>query len=249
MNNIANVKKSAPLRNVAAFSTLITRMVERSQDLPGLACFYGPSGYGKTKSAIYGVNHYRAPYVECGQFTTAKTLMQKILSELGVMNAKGTIEHLKDEAIYIMAKDPRLPLIIDEAHYIAHKSFINVIGELQRKSGAPILLIGEETLPKQLERFERVDNCVLEWVPAVECDQNDFDMLLTVSYEGLQIAPNLAAEILKKTNGNTRRIVVNLARAEEISKTTKDGSVSLEDFGGIEAINAGRAPAPRRIKR
>ncbi len=80
MSNASQVNRPAPLKNVAAFSELISKVVNRNASLPGLACFYGPSGLGKTRSAIYGANRYRAAYVECGQLTTARSLLIKELS-------------------------------------------------------------------------------------------------------------------------------------------------------------------------
>ena len=38
----------APLRNVAALISLVERVQDRSMGLPGMAVFYGPSGWGKT---------------------------------------------------------------------------------------------------------------------------------------------------------------------------------------------------------
>ena len=91
MSDYTHVNRSAPLKNVAAFSMLIQTVVERRLDLPGLACFHGQSGLGKSKAAIYGANRYRAGYVEAGQFTTAKSLLVSILKEFGVARPSGSI--------------------------------------------------------------------------------------------------------------------------------------------------------------
>ncbi|WP_294640130.1 AAA family ATPase [uncultured Aureimonas sp.] len=161
------------MKNVAMFAGLISKVVERKPHLPGLACWYGPSGYGKTKAAIYGASRYRATYVECGQLTTARSLLISILKELGVQKPRGTATDMVDEAVEILAADRKRPLIIDEAHHIAHKAFIDVVRELHDKSLAPIVLIGEETLPKRLEAYERVHNRILEWAGAIPCDAED----------------------------------------------------------------------------
>ena len=84
MSNLTQVNRPAPLKNVAAFSTLISKVVERKPHLPGMACFSGPSGYGKSRSAVFGASAYRAAYVECDQFTTAKSLLTLVLKELGL---------------------------------------------------------------------------------------------------------------------------------------------------------------------
>lgn len=249
MTEFVNVNRAAPLKNVAAFTTLLDRMVGRNDpDLPGLACFFGPSGYGKTKSAIYGANRYRAAYVECGQFTTARSLLSNLLVELGEPKPKGTIEELLTRAIMFMVANPRRPVIVDEAHFVASKRFVDLLRELSDKSGAAVIMIGEELLPRHLENFERVHNRVLEWLPAVPCDAEDFALLAQSRLKKLRLAPDLAAEILKRTDGNTRRIVVNLAKAEDIAQLNNWSEIDLAGFGGPGAIVAKASMTPRAYR-
>ena len=246
MTNFQQVNRPAPLKNVAAFSTLVQKMVDRKRDEPGLACFFGPSGWGKTKAAVYGANRYRATYIECGQFTTARSLLSSILIELGQPKPRGTIEDMKNDAIMFMVGDSRRPLIVDEAHFVASKRFVDVLRELSDKSGAPVILIGEEMLPSALEQFERVHNRVLKWLPAEPCDAEDFDLLVAARCQGVKVAPDLAAEILAQTKGNTRRIVVNLSRVMDLAQELGRDSIDLAAFGGAGAINTARSPKPRR---
>lgn len=241
-------KKPAPLRNVAAFSTLMERLTQRSFDLPGLGCFSGPSGYGKSKSAVYAANRHQSLYVECDQFTTAKSLMTMILQELGVERPRGAVTDMISEGIRLLAADPYRPLIIDEAHHIAHKKFIDIARSLHDKSLAPIILIGEETLPKQLERFERVHNRVLEWCQAVSCNEGDFQHLCAFTCPNIKLDDDLASAILEITRGNTRRIVVNLDKARNIAARLGKSTLSLEEFGGRTGISDGRAPMPRAVR-
>ncbi len=248
MTGPTNVNRAAPLKNVAAFSTLLARMVDRDGDLPGLAVFFGPSGWGKTKSAIYGANRYRAVYLECGLFTTARSLISQVLIEYGEPRPRGSIEEMKTRAIKLMAADRTRPLIVDEAHFVATKRFVDLLRELSDKSGAPVILIGEEQLPQHLEQFERVHNRVLEWLPAVSCDAEDFSHLATALCRGVRIAADLAGAILERTDGNTRRIVVNLAKIAEIAQVTGATTMDLAGFGGVAAIVGRPSLTPRRYK-
>lgn len=242
-----NVNRAAPLKNVVAFSTLLNKMVDRDGDLPGLGVFYGPSGWGKTKAAIYGSQRHRAKYVECGQFTTARSLLSNILLELGDPRPRGSIEDLKTRAVMIMAGDPKKPLIIDEAHFIASKRFIDLLREISDKSGAPVIMIGEEMLPATLELFERVHNRVLEWLPALPCDADDMVQLVRARCSGIKLGADLSEAILEKTKGNTRRIVTNLVAVEEMAKVTGKTEIDLASFGGVEAIQGVTKFSPRRI--
>lgn len=237
--------RAAPLKNVAAFSTLLEKMVHRDRDLPGIGVFFGPSGWGKTRSAVYGSNVYRAAYVECGQFTTARSLLHAILIELGEPRPRGTIEDMKSRAIMIMAGNPLRPVIVDEAHFVASKRFVDVLREISDKSGAPLILIGEEGLPGSLEQFERVHNRVLEWLPAQPCDIEDFAMLAAMRCPGVKIKADLAQAIISQTKGNTRRIVVNLSKIQEFALTSGLIKLDLAKFGASEIVRP-ESPARRR---
>ncbi|WP_292458285.1 ATP-binding protein [Mesorhizobium sp.] len=247
MNELSKVNRPAPLKNVAAFSTLLAKMVDRDPDAPGLAVLSGPSGYGKSKSAVYGANKHRAAYVECGLYTTARSLLSQILVELGEQRPRGSIEDMKSEAIMLLAANPRRPLIIDEAHFIAAKRFVDLVRELSDKSGAAAIMIGEEMLPAHLEQFDRVHNRVLEWLQAMPCDADDFQKLTAHRCPGIEIASDLAAAILEKTKGNTRRIVINLIEIEEQSRIHGTKQFDLVTFGGMGAIKGSPKFTPRKL--
>ena len=243
MNKPLIVNPTGNLKNVGAFALLLQQVVDRANGLPGMGVFHGPSGYGKTQSAIFGSTLHAACYVECGQFTTAKSLMASILTELGVKKPRGTITDMIAQAVEIMGEQPKRPLIIDEAHHVAAKKFVDLLRELHDKSTAPVVMIGEETLPRQLEAFERVQNRILVWTAAQPCDADDFARLVKVYAPHLSIAPDLADAILKQTRGNTRRIVVNLAHAVEVAASKGSKQLDLEAFGGTAGLVGIRAPA------
>lgn len=239
------INKPVPLKNVALFATLVTKVVERELYLPGMACFTGHSGLGKSRSAVYGANKYRGRYVECDQFTTARSLMVMICKELGVEHPRGSVPELIEEAVMRLASDIRRPLIVDEAHHIAHKKFVDVLRTLHDKSQAPVILIGEETLPKQLEAFERVHNRMLSWVQAVPLDFEDFTELAKAICPGVKIHKDLADLILSATRGNTRRAIVNLAEVAQCAKRAGLGELNKAAFLDHGRLVGRDAPAAR----
>ncbi len=240
----ADVKRAAPLKNVVAFNILVKKLINRPPNVPGMGVFYGRSGLGKTQSAIYGANSSRAVYLEVGQYTTAKTLMRAILIELGQPNPRGSIDEMIGQAILRLAADPSRPLIVDEAHWIAAKRFVDVLRELHVKSRAPVIMIGEEMLPASLEAFERVHNRILDAVPAEPCDMDDTRTLARAYCLGLQVGDDLLEEIRGRVGGNARRIVVNLARVVEEAKKTGQTTIGLADYD-VSLISTGKAPMPR----
>lgn len=247
MTPTIQINRPVPIKNVTLFSTLVTKVVERPLHLPGMACFSGYSGLGKSRAAAFGANMYRGRYVECDQFTTAKSLLTMILKELGVERPRGSVPELIDEAILRLAADIKRPLIVDEAHHIAHKKIVDLLRSLHDKSAAPVILIGEETLPKQLEAFERVHNRMLTWVQARPLDEEDFAAVAKAYCPGVTLKADLARHIRTEMRGNTRRIIVNLAEAEQRAKQLGVSELDLQAFLGLGPVVGRDAPAARAL--
>jgi divinyl protochlorophyllide a 8-vinyl-reductase len=86
----------APLRNVAALVALVDRVQNRAHGLPGMACFYGPSGFGKSTSAVYAENKFRAYQVQVKSAWTAKKFCDAVLSDAQIA-AVPTGDHMISE--------------------------------------------------------------------------------------------------------------------------------------------------------
>ncbi|MCB1520661.1 MAG: ATP-binding protein [Hyphomicrobiaceae bacterium] len=226
------VKSYAPLRNMALFNELVERVIGRASHLPGMACFYGHSGYGKTFSAIWAANRSRAYYVELGETWTRKTLCLAILRELGLGSlGHGALPDLVSSIVDRLAEERDRPLIIDEADFLAKKGMIDLVREIHDKSQAPVILIGEELLPVKLQKFERTHNRMLDWVAAVPADIQDTRHLARIYAAGAEIADDLLAAILKASDGRARRIAVNLDRVREKAQLKGRKQLSLAEWG------------------
>ncbi|GLK74699.1 ATP-binding protein [Ancylobacter dichloromethanicus] len=241
---IPKVNGPIALKNVAAFMTLATQLIDRSPHLPGIGVCYGPSGYGKTYASIFCQNKTRAVRVEVGESWTRATFLRMVLIELGV-EPRGTISGMAERAKAALGDNPRRPLIVDEADKIVDKGYIELVRELQEHSGAPVLLIGEEKLPTKLERIERVANRVLDWMPAQPCDIEDAHHLANAFCPNLTISEDLLDEIRRQSQGRARRIVVNLAQVQEIARNRGITAVDRSAWGRAEFYTS-KAPRARR---
>lgn len=222
----------APLRNMALFMELVQRVMTRSAHLPGMACFYGHSGYGKTFSAIWAANKARAYYVELGETWTRKTLCLAILRELGLSSvAQGSLPDLVSAIVDRLAEERDRPLIIDEADFLAKKGMVDLVREIHDKSQAPVILIGEELLPIKLQRYERTHNRMLDWVAAVPCDEADARQLARLYCRGIEIGDDLIAAVAKASDGRARRIAVNFDRVRERAIMKSKTRMTLADWG------------------
>lgn len=236
----------APLRNVRALSELITRVQERADGLPGMACFHGPSGYGKTSAAAFATNRFGAHHVEVQSCWTRKKLCEAILKDLGTQPAR-TISDMVDQIGESLATSGR-PLLIDEADHLVDQKKIELVRDIHKASGATVILIGEEELPIKLLQWERIHGRMADWVAAEPATLADVGHLAPIYCRGVGLDVDLQQRLLDESRASMRRIAINLGRVREYGMRMGRKQVSLADFAG-ERFFSGTAPAPRRIAR
>lgn len=243
MNNNSASRNLAPLRNVSNFLTLANRLQERGAGLPGMGCFYGPSGYGKTTASLYSANEVDACAVQCKSVWTQKKLCQTICKELGQTPQK-SIADMVDQIAEALARSRR-PLIIDEADFLVKKNMIEIVRDLYESSMVPVILIGEEQLPQKLAKWERVHGRILSWVAAEPADDSDFELLQDIRCPGVELSPELIAEMKRASRGSARRIVENLELAREIAAIRGIKALGKKEWGN-RAFFAGQTPQVRQ---
>jgi DNA transposition AAA+ family ATPase len=235
----------AVLKNVTAIMVLLDKLANRPANLPGIGVMAGHSGYGKTTAAQYAQNKLGAVYIEARHYWTQRTFCEALLHELGVHRPRGTIAAMMGEAIELLADAPERPLIIDEADKLCDKKSIELVRDLYETSGAPVLLVGEELLPRKLAQYERVHNRVLDWVYAQPCDLADCRALAEIICPGLDIADDLLERINRGTHGRARRIATTLHDVAEFARN--DGSLVVDAASYQGRIFSGETP--RRTER
>ena len=232
----------APLRNVAALLTLVDRVNNRGHGLPGMATFYGPSGYGKTTAGVYATNKYRACHIQVQSLWGRKTLLQEIVIELGHRPARTAPEMFK-QAAEELARSGR-PLLLDEADHLTKDAMIEVVRGLYDASNVPVILMGEELLPQKLMRFDRVHSRMLSWVAAEPASITDVVHLAPIYAPGIEVAEDLRADLLAASRRSIRRVAINLAQINEFALVRGLARVSSQDWKG--SFFTGEAPAARR---
>lgn len=240
--NQENCNTVAPLTNISLCAGALDRAVNRAYHLPGMVVFYGPSGWGKSTAAAYTANRMRAYYVECKSTWTKKATLTAIVREMGIP-APNTIYEMSDVICEQLAKSGR-PMIIDEMDHLVDKSAVEIIRDLYEGSGAAILLIGEERLPKKLERWERFHGRILDFVPAQPSDLEDARHLARLYCREVQVADDLLKKIHQASNGSARRICVNLERVQAEALASGMDAIDAKAWGNRNFFT-GEAPARR----
>lgn len=201
----------AATRNAAAFSVLLQRLTDMPITRDRMGAFYGAPGLGKTKSAAFVANAYKTRYISCGLLTTARSMLTDILMEAGANEARGTNVDLLNRAIYLLAHDPQRPLVVDEAHYVAARRFVDVLRHIHDAARIPIVLIGEANLLRRLDAFEMVRSRIGQSITeAMPTNMADLRLIAEEHFPDLGIADDLAEHILHVTGGNARDIVSRL---------------------------------------
>lgn len=235
----------APLRNVVKMTALIQRVVNRSENLPGIAVFYGPSGFGKSMAGVYSALKFHAVTVQVKSVWSRKSLCEAIAREIGLPTKGLNTPDLLERICSSLATSGR-PLLIDEADFLVQRKMIEVVRDIYEGSGAPIILIGEETMPQRLNAWERFHGRILDWVQAEEGDMTDLGHLAKLYAPGIELDQDMRKKLLSASNGSIRRICVNLDRVREFATVKGLKRVTVNDWGR-EPFFTGVAPEIRQF--
>ncbi len=233
--------QTAQIHNLELVRTAVERLTNRSNGLPGLAVLYGPAGYGKTTAACAVGNELRAYIVQMRSAWTRKTLLEKVLTEMGI-KPHGTIPQMLDTACTQLAASGRM-LIIDEFDYcVRSDSMVELVRDLHEGGGAaPILLLGEELLPQKLKKWERFHSRVLSWIPAQPISVADAAALAPIYCPNVHVGTDLLEHLVKHAAGSVRRVSVNLAGIAEEAALEGWDAVTLGTWGN-RPLYTGEAP-------
>lgn len=221
----------APLANVVSMVELVMRLQKRAPGLPGMACYYGRSGLGKTTAAIFTGHKFRAHHIELRSRWTPKHFCEQLMAELGLdLGKRMTVSRMIDAISDQLGRTGR-PLLIDEADYLLRHDMVEIARDIYEGSGTPVLLIGEEHLPKKLEQFERVHGRMLDWVGAQPGTLDDVAHLAPLYAPGVEIAADLRQALFTASHNSIRRISNNLAKVAEVAGNDGLARMDLAAWG------------------
>lgn len=231
----------AGITNVALCHQAIQRAFAREAHLPGMAVFYGPSGYGKSVAASYSANTFDAVYVECKSCWTRKAFLEAVQKAMGMKPGKN-LSDMVDQIAEELAKSNR-PLIIDEFDHLVEKNWVEIVRDIYEASQGTILLIGEEQLPRKLQKWERFHGRILDFFPAQPVSLEDINELRKIYAHGLEIDSGLINKLHTTCKGSARRACVNLDRIREFAHQSGVNKVTVADWGDRNFFTG---EAPRR---
>lgn len=234
------MSQTAQIHNLDLVRTAVERLVGRANGLPGFAVLYGPAGYAKTTSLVAAANSTRAYYVQMRSAWGRKTLLEKILIEMGMRQA-GTVPQMLD-AICAQLAASRRPLMIDEFdHCTRSDALVELVRDIYEGSQSPIIIAGEDLLPQKLKRWERFHSRVLSWVSAQPVSLADARLLAPIYARDVTAADDLLDHLVKLSGGSVRRVSVNLSVIAERAAVEGWERVDLSLWGDTP-LYTGEAP-------
>lgn len=235
----------AQVTNVAVCYEAIERIMSRHPSLPGIGVFYGRSGDGKSVAAGYIANRTRAYYVQATSICTKKSFLESVLREMTIPPAK-TASEMLGQIAEELAKSGR-PLIIDEFDHLTSGAKVEMVRDIYESSQGTILIIGEEMLPKKLERWERFHGRVHSWVPAQPATANDAALLAKVYAPKVAIESQVLEQLVGAVRGSTRRTCTNLEMLGQRALESGIRSVTMSDIEQLlpQGFITGQSPKPR----
>lgn len=239
------VNRVAPISNINLVAVALESLTGRQDGLPGIGVIYGPAGRGKTIACSHIANRTRGYYIQMRSAWNRKTLLEKVLLEMGIKPV-GTIPQLLDIVCEQLAASGR-PLIIDEADFcLRSDGMIELVRDIYEGSQGTLLLVGEENIPSKLKRWERFHSRVLSWIPALPVSLDDARSLALIYSPQVQIAECLLEHLVTISSGSVRRVCVNLAQVQEQSLLAGATEMTLKEWGKRD-LYTGDAPRRRNV--
>jgi len=234
----------AMTQNITASSVSVGQLLNRQSALPGIGVLYGPAGYGKSTACAYLANQQHGYYVQMRSAWNRKTLLEKILIEMSIRQS-GTISAMLDQVCEQLAASRR-PLIIDEFDFCLRSAgMIELIRDIYEGSQGALLLVGEENIPIKLRKWERFHSRILVWLQALPASIDDAHKLAPIYARNINIADDLLQMFVDSAQGSARRLVVNLAHAQERARVLNKKTLALADWEARDTFT-GEPPKPRR---
>ena len=238
MQNKKPQHKRLPLRNVAMLYALTRRLMERGAGQENIGLYYGPTGVGKTEATVATRNMTNGILLSATDTWTRKHLLKNILHELSVHDAKGSVATLEDLCAEHLADTPERPVIVDEADKLTSCGVIETLRAIGDKAKCPIVLVGEEKLPRLIAEIPRVDGRVLIRQVAVSCNLEDARRIVDYFAPGIEI-DDICLESIRLTNmRRPRRIVTACATIVEYCRNNGLTSLDADSYRSMHRDTA-----------
>lgn len=220
-----------PTDATARFNTAVDEVVDAGRGTSGFILAHGQAGRGKSVAADQ--YHYQrgGAYIRVWEGWRQAAFLQRVLFEVRGKNGdlpRLGADHCK-QAIVDLLEHERKPIFVDEADRLAIGR-IEDLRDILEMTGAPIILIGEESIFGLLSERRRVWSRVayeVEFGPISPAEVG----LYAMKSASLDIPPELCQRIAERAEGDfrlVRNMMILLEKAAKAAESFKVDTAMLE---------------------
>ncbi len=223
---------------MSRFNAAVDEVVDAGRNLSGFILAHGQAGRGKSVAA--DSYHYArgGAYVRVWEGWSQTAFLQRLLFEVRGKNMdmpRHTGNRCKEFAVQILAENPQ-PIFIDEADRLSIGR-IEDLRDIHEMTGAPIILIGEESIFGLLHERRRIWSRVaheVEFGPISPAEVGIYAMQAA----GLDIPAELCARLAQKAEGDFRLVRNMMLLLEKAARASEKWTV---DTSTLDAALAARS--------
>lgn len=234
--------------NVARFLGAVESTANRGAPEASWTLVTGDAGHGKSKTGARWAVDNKAIHIRLKAAVTPIWLLHELANEVGEKAPANNCKKAWSQVYDQLVRSPR-PIVLDEVENALHANAkcLDVIRDFTDLLEVPVVLIGREWVPSQLQRHRQIWSRISAAAVFSAATLDDVTLLRSELCE-CSVADGVDAEILRQSRGFVREIMNALSVVERLGKRKKD-AVTLQDLQGkclVQDIHS-QVMRPRRV--
>ena len=202
-------------KNVKQMVSMLNRLRDREEGIPGMGLIYGEPGLGKTYAITWWVAQNDAILIRSANLMSARWLLEEIVEELGEI-PYNKFSDIFNQVVAQLIKTPKT-IIVDETDYLTIDSrAVETLRDIHDKTNVPIVLVGMGTANKRLQRHKHLYDRLLEIIKFEPFCKQDIaaiiDQLSEVCFT------DCAKKFIYTRTNRFRQLVKTISKAEQLAK-------------------------------
>ncbi len=197
-------------KNVKQLISMMNRLKEREDGVPGMGLIYGEPGLGKTYAITWWATQNDAILIR------SANLIEEMVEELGEI-PYNKFSDIFNQVVAQLIKTPRT-IIVDETDYLTIDSrAVETLRDIHDKTNVPIVLVGMGTANKRLQRHKHLYDRLLEIIKFEPFSKQDITSII----DQLSEVPftDCAKKLLYTCTNRFRQLVKTISKAEQVAKS------------------------------
>ena len=202
-------------KNVKQMVSMLNRLRDREEGIPGMGHIYGEPGLGKTYAITWWAAQNDAILIRSANLMSARWLLEEIVEELGEI-PYNKFSDIFNQVVAQLIKTPKT-IIVDETDYLTIDSrAVETLRDIHDKTNVPIVLVGMGTANKRLQRHKHLYDRLLEIIKFEPFGKQDIAAIIDQLSE-VRFTDCAKKFIYSRTN-RFRQLVKTISKAEQLAK-------------------------------